>query len=274
MQNLTQTIMHDDLNPLERALRLAAADAASRPDFYHLLLQSQVFVVGDAEETEDGDRPVQAGEAVSIQQWQTADGTLVVPFFTSIAAAEQVLESDASCLGLPARTLFEKTRGATLILNPNLEHGKQFLPHEVDAMLADGVPSTPTLRPPEEETDFILSEPAQYPTRMVDALITFFAKRSQVKAAYLAHMRYEEPTDKPSRLIIGIHADGDFDHLAKETAAVIADTGPRGERLNLYQITPGGDGFSYYLFENFKPFYESSWGSRLTSLTTQDGGHA
>lgn len=266
--------MQDDLNPLERALRLAAEDAANRPDFYRLLLQSQVFVIGDAEETEDGNRPVESGEAVSIQQWQKPDGTAVIPFFTSIAAAAQVLEGDASCLALPARTLFEKTRGATLILNPNLAQGKQFLPHEVDAMLADGVPSTPKLLPPEDETDIVISAPEEYPTRMIDALITFFAKRSQVKAVYLAEVKHDPSTEKTPRLIIGIHADGDFDHLAKETAAVIADTGPRDKRINLYQITPGGNGFSFYLFEYFKPFYESSWGSRLTSISTHDGGHA
>jgi hypothetical protein len=273
-QDSARSIMKHDPNPLERALRLAAKDAANRPDFFRLLLESQVFVVGDAAETEDGDRPMDAGESVSLHKWDQPDGSSVIPFFTSRAAVAHAIEGEASCLGLPARELFEHTRGSTLVLNPNHKYGKQFSPQDIDAMLAGGIPSSAQMRPGQDETDVTISQPEKYPTRMVDALITFFAKRGQVKAAFLAQLKYHPSTGKKSRLIVGIHTEGDFDRLATEVAAVIADTGPRDELLNLYRVAPGDEGIAAAFFEHFKPFYENSWGSRLSSTSTFEGGHA
>ena len=272
MQDFQYTNMDDGPNPLEQALRLAAEDAANRPDFYRLLLESTVFVVGDAEETEDGDRPVGPGEHVSIQQWQQPDGSVVIPFFTSPAAVEQAVDGTVSCMGLPARTLFESTRGATLVLNPNNEHGRKFGPEEIEAILSGGVPRPPKLRTEQEETDVLISQPQDYPTRMVDALIAFLAKRSEVRAAYLAQLTEQSVTDSSSHLAIGIHVEGAFQHLAGEIAAVAGDTAPRGERVILYPIVPGGGGLADYFFEHATPFYEGSWGTRLNN--TFGAGHA
>lgn len=266
-------------NPLDRALRLAADDAANRPDFYRLLLQSEVLVVGDAAETDDGNRLLEAG---SIKKWKKPDGSLFVPFFTSQAAAQQAIKGQAktqakgaaNCLPMPARQLFETTRGSTLFLNPNLKYGKQLLPKDIDTILAGGVPSTATakLLPGQDEFNVVLTQPKKYPTRMVDALTKFFAKRSQVKAAYVGQMKFDQASGKAARLILGIYADGDFDHLVKEVVAVISDTASRSERLNLYPIAPGQEGVAAYFFDYCKPFYESSWGSRLDS--TIEPGHA
>lgn len=272
MQDFQYANMDDDPNPLEQALRLAAEDAANRPDFYRLLLESTVFVVGDADETEDGDRPVGAGENVSIQQWQQPDGSVVIPFFTSPAAVEQAVDGTVSCMGLPARTLFESTRGATLVLNPNNEHGKQFRPEEIEAILSGGVPRPPKPRVEPEETDVLIGQPENYPTAMVDALISFLAKRSEVGAAYLAQLTEESPTGRKSHLAIGIHVEGEFERLFGEIAAVAGDTAPRGERVVLYPIAPGGGGLADYFFDYVTPFYESSWGARLNN--TFGAGHA
>ena len=39
---------------------------------------------------------------------------------------------------MPARVLFEITRGADLFLNPKAEYGKEFYPEEVAMLLATG----------------------------------------------------------------------------------------------------------------------------------------
>ncbi|MFM2067673.1 MAG: hypothetical protein RLZZ584_2582, partial [Pseudomonadota bacterium] len=70
------------------------------------------------------------------------------------------------------------------------------------------------------------------------------------------------------------HAEGDFEALAREIAAVIADTAPRNERINLYSIAPEQDGIAAALFEHFEPFYDIRWGARLSATSTFDGGHA
>ena len=272
MQYFSYPTDADEPNLLEQALRLAAEDAANRPDFYRLLLESTVFVVGEADETEDGDRMVGSGENVSIQQWQQPDGSMVIPFFTSPAAVEQAVDDPVSCMGLPARTLFESTRGATLVLNPNNEYGKQFLPDEIEAILSDGVPRPPKPRVEQEDTSVIFGQPQNYPTRMVDALISFLAKRSEVRTAYLAQLTDDSPIDSKPHLAIAIHVEGAFERLFGEIAAVAGDTAPRNERVVLYPIAPGGGGLDDYFFDYVTPFYESSWGERLNN--TFGAGHA
>ncbi|MHB1271491.1 MAG: hypothetical protein ACYCZD_01765 [Rhodanobacter sp.] len=44
-----------------------------------------------------------------------------------------------SYLLLPARTLFELTAGAVLVLNPKSDCSRELLPHEVASLLAEGV---------------------------------------------------------------------------------------------------------------------------------------
>jgi hypothetical protein len=122
-------------NKLESALELAVADPAHRPAFFATLLESTVYVLGRTEDGSPGDRTVETGEQLRIQPWLRDDGVPVIPFFSSLHALREAIDAESGYLALPARSLFEITLGDALVLNPGLDHGREFRPDEVRALL-------------------------------------------------------------------------------------------------------------------------------------------
>lgn len=132
-------------NALEQSLRLAADEPAHRPDFFKTLLDSTVYVLGTAG-TGKGHVTLEAGSNISIANWHKADGSPVIPFFSSLKILQGSIDSEESYVEIPARSLFEITRGAPLFLNPKSPYGKEFLPEEVRHLLSDGIGQKPAQR--------------------------------------------------------------------------------------------------------------------------------
>jgi len=251
-------------NALEMALARAADDPAARPEFYRLLLESDVFVLGHMDGA-PADRTVQAGEKISIANWQKQDGTPIVPFFASLPSLQRAIREEQGYLCLGARSLFEITRGATLVLNPTLPYGKEFMPQEVEALLDSGVNQVPARRVVQKETRVLLGQPANYPTAMVESLSRFFAKQPRVTAAYLGLMHDAENEEKP-HLVIGIQCDGGYEEIVREAGVVASDTAPKGEVVDIVQVEASDSGISEYFRNSVKPFYTRSWRAKLGSL--------
>jgi hypothetical protein len=247
--------MNELNNPIEVALRSAATDPASRPDFYRLLVGSDVYVIGRTEGGEAGRHRVEPGEKISFQNWKKPDGSPVIPFFTSIEALQKSITSPAGYLAIPAQALFEITMGAVLVLNPGLGYGKEFHPEEIRAMLSGGVNRMPEQRTTQQETRVLLGQPKTLPTEMLNALSEFFRKRNAVQAAYLLLMHDVANEERP-HLVVGIQADGDIELIVRDAGVVAADTGPRGESVDMFHIVPGEKGLSEYFLSTVKPFYQ------------------
>jgi hypothetical protein len=241
-------------NALERALRLAAAEAASRPDFYRVLLESEVYVIGNKPQGAADSNTVAAGEKLSIQNWAKDDGTPIVPFFSSLAQLRRALTEEASYLALPARSLFEITKGASLVLNPNADYGKEFVPQEVEALLSGGMTQEPVQRVTQKEAKVLLGQPAKYPTRIVEALKALFAKRDEVSAAYLCLM-HDTAQDEKAHLVVGVEVDGELEPLLREAGTIAADAAPEDEAVDLFRVVAGDEGLSAYFLKSVKAFY-------------------
>ncbi len=255
------------MTSLEAALARAANDPAARPEFYRLLLDSEVFVIGSMEGSAEK-RDIAAGEKISIAHWQKQDGTPFIPFFASLAALQRAIRTEESYLRLPARSLFEITRGASLLLNPSSDHGKEFFAHEIDALLDSGMNRVPDRRVVQKETRVLLGQPSNYPSAMVEALARFFATRPHVRAAYLCFM-HEEGAEK-GHLVIGIDCDHGFDALSRETGVVASDLAPKGEPVDIAPVEAADSGLSKYFRESTKPFYTRSWRSKFGALFGRD----
>src|SRR5215475_6249777 len=93
-------------NSLERILRLAADEPAHRPEFFRMLLNSTVYVLGSAGAGE-GTVSLEAGTRIGIQHWKKRDGTPVIPFFSSLEVLQKSIETERSYLALPAKSLLE-----------------------------------------------------------------------------------------------------------------------------------------------------------------------
>lgn len=77
-------------NALEQALKLAANEPAHRPAFFNVLLDSTVYVLGDAGSNwiAGAARP-EGDEPVTLEHWEKPDGSSAIPFFTSMEALQQ-----------------------------------------------------------------------------------------------------------------------------------------------------------------------------------------
>lgn len=252
-------------NTLEKAFRLAADEAANRPDFYATLLESTVYIFGQGERADPHAGTIDAGEKIAIEHWIREGGTPVIPFFSSITALQRATESASRYMALPARTLFDLTRGNSLVLNPKSGLSKEFFPNEIEALLSDGVNRLPEQQVLENAAQILLAQPEEYPVRMTDSLSCLFSRRSNVKAAYLVLM-HDPAHDEQPHLVVGLEADGDIEHLIREAGAVAGDTSPDGESVGLIQLRPGDGNVSDYLLREIKPFYERRWGGRLKAL--------
>ncbi len=252
-------------NPLELALRLAADAPAYRPDFYRALLDSTVFILGHSDGSYMGEKTLDTGEEVSIQNWTRADGSPVIPFFSSLHSLQKAIDEEVTYMALPAKSLFEMTRGATLMLNPKLAYGKEFFPNEIEALLSYEINRLPEQRVTKKATQVLLGQPANYPEKMVDSLTLLFSKRENVKAAYLTLMHDPSNDEKP-HLVVGVEADGDIESVIREAGVVAGDTSPNGEPVDLYRVARDEKGLSEYFLREVKPFYERRWGSKLKSF--------
>lgn len=251
-------------NALEQSLRLAADEPAHRPEFFRILLDSTVYVLGTAG-TGKGHVTLEAGSNISIANWQKADGSPVIPFFSSLNVLQGSIDSEESYVEIPARSLFEITLGAPLFLNPKSPYGKEFLPEEVRHLLSDGVGQKPAQRTVEKDTNVLLGQPSHYPSRMIHSLTQLLAKHRNVKRAFLALM-HDPSVDQKPHLIIGIEVDGDFERVMREAGNVAGDTAPDGEPVDLYRVTEGGEGLSDYFLKETTPFYERKSAGWLRSV--------
>jgi hypothetical protein len=246
--------MPTDASPLERALRLAATDPAARPDFYRQLLEAEVFVIGEAEVRPEGAWTAKEGESISLQHWTKPDGTVVLPFFSSLAALQRALDQEVTYYQLPARALLEMTQGATLVLDPRSEYGKEFMPGEIVALLSGGLTHAAERRVIEEATQVLLAQPKERPDALLAGVGAFLAKRPAARRAWLALMHIPSQDSVP-HLVIGVEADGDAEALLAEIGNVAADTSPAGP-VDVMQVRAGEEGLSRYFLDNVEPFFQ------------------
>jgi len=257
--------MSEPSNDLERKLKHAADDPASRPEFYRALMEADVFVIGFTDSVGEGVNTIPAGAKLSIVNWEKNDGTPIIPFFTSLESLQRALKEESKYVALPAKSFFEMTLGSFLVLNPASPYSKEFFSNEIQALLETGMNHAPKTRIVQKETKVLLGQPANYPSAMVSSLTALLAKHSAVKAAYLCLMHDPSSTEKPS-LVVGFEGDTDLSEAMKEAGSVAADTAPKGELVDFAVLKRGEPGISDYMFQSVKPFYERTWGGKLRTL--------
>src|SRR6476619_7232363 len=167
--------MQTEDNVLEIALELAASEPAHRPEFFRLLLEATVFILassGQLEGQEEGPVTLTKGMQIEVTNWVKPDGSRVIPFFSSLRALQLAVTEDEKYIALPARTFFEITRGAALILNPRSPVGKEFTPAEIETLLAEGINQIAKRIVVEAAREVLLGQPANYPNAMLASLTT------------------------------------------------------------------------------------------------------
>lgn len=253
---------HSPENRLEALLALAADEPAHRPEFYRVLLESEVYVVSNMEREGEGRRWLTADDALSILTICTEDDNPIIPFFSSIDELTRFVEYQAQWIGINARDLFILTRGATLVLNPKSRFSQPFYPAIIEALLTTGIHHACRQTTSQSHAGVNIRPPDPYPSKMVDSLIIFFAARPEVTSACVALK--QGPEDRRPHLLVGIDACNDVEQIIREAGSVALDTVPDElPEVAFVDMSRIPEEISRAILRNGRTFYEKSWGARL-----------
>jgi hypothetical protein len=214
-------------NPLEKALVRASREPDARPEFYRLLMASDLYVGGRVEGA-PSDEPVRPARGNQIHlAIVERDGRHLHPIFTTVSRARQ-FAPEAACFQALGRDLFTRTKGATFVLNPGSEIGKELVPDEIQYWLDQLVG-----RRIEINAKRTIRPARTHPRKLVKALGVLFVNR-QVVTARMAelHRDGQEP-----RLLLAIEGDLDWRKLAREISAVVEAAAP-DVQLDIVSVDP------------------------------------
>lgn len=197
-------------NELEKALVAAVKTPSSAPEFYRLLLESDLLVMGAAEGREEAQAQFSLEPGTNLKLVTgLKDGAQYLPIFSSLARMQEFVQQETKYLSINGRALLELTRGGPIILNPASQYGKELSPLEVHQLL--GGPTAPSEK-------HIITGEAPYPMPLVQALTSVFAARPDIETAWMIQVTFADRANQPHPLV-GIETAGDWPSLMQAIQA-------------------------------------------------------
>lgn len=238
--------------PFEALMKEAVNNVNVRYDFYRNLPLQQVYVITSGKNAPQGQQVLEENAQVELATF--SDGK--IPFFTALPRMFEkgVIKGEVPYMEMKAGDLLNLTKGATLVLNPFSDFGKELIPEEI-AQVLDGsilggaihevaVPNNTEVR---------IGQPSSLPTAMLDKLITVFSNRDDVNEAYLAVVEMPA-TGNPPRFLLALDISGDRQVIFEETGRTAQQFLKQGESIDIMQLAPE-NGISAY-FNDQQPFYK------------------
>jgi hypothetical protein len=220
-------------NDLEQALVKASHDAATAPDFYRLLLGSDLLVLGsvDGQEEATDEFNLAPGGRVNLVTG-IKDGVRFLPVFSSVPRMQAYVQEESKYLRVNGRALLDLTRGAPVTLNPGSDYGKELTPEEVRHLL-DGPRSTPRM---------VMGE-VQLPPGLAEALAALFVTRPDIETGWMIMVTSADQTQPPHPLV-GIAIDtktgGDWPSLMQSLRAVAEKSSTMFDVQRVDPLNPAG----------------------------------
>ena len=241
-------------NVLEQLLLLSATDENARPAFYQALMQEEILMIlAPMEGIEPGEVVLAEGQEIQLQV--LADGKL--PIFSSPPRLTDggVDNGPVSYVRIPGHAFFSMIQGQDCVLNPFSPAGK-LLPKDELAALLNGQLTGP-LSPSGGDAQVLLSQPAETPQAIADAIAAWAAGQTHIEAAYLAQMQLATNPDVPRLLLAFISTNPD--------PGFMQELGPVLEgKANTYQFVDlmllnlsSEEGVNPY-FRTVEPFYKAN----------------
>lgn len=173
-----------------------------------------------------------------IQFVRPDNGQTVLPFFSDRAQAEAPQRTDTSIVSMEGRELFELTRGATLMLNPNIDKVALY-PPEISALLEGRKLGCFS----KHEIEAGVSVGACPPTKPADdltiALRELFEREQTVRAAYLVEIHQLDESAQVSLLLVIVAAPKFHERLLQlATLEVTANSAELNLPLDLTFLEP------------------------------------
>jgi len=212
-------------NALEKALVEAVQNPPTAPNFYRLLLESDLLVMGTAEGREEAQEQFSLEPGTNLKLVTAIkDGSQYLPVFSSLARMQEFVQQETKYLSVNGRALLELTRGGPIILNPASQYGKELSPLEVHQLLGGPAPSGQPI---------IVGE-ANYPMPLVQALTAVFAARPDIETAWMIQVTFADRDGQPHPLV-GIETTGDWPSLMQAIQAA-AETSVPGMVFDIQRV--------------------------------------
>lgn len=165
----------------------------AQDDFFKALLDSTVYAHVPMESPPKG--------VMRFLQFVRPDnGQTVLPFFSDKAQAEAAANNAALIVAMSGRSLFELTRGASLMLNPNTD-AIALYPPEVIALLEGRALGNFTWDEIPASVQVLAAPPSVSTASLHIILRNLFEKEATVRAAFLTEVRRQEENTAATLLL-------------------------------------------------------------------------
>lgn len=247
-------------NQLEEALVAACTEPSARPEFYRLLLESDLFLLTPDAPEESGKRTLKESEMVSFVDFNGPNG-LFLPIFSSQERLQEAVNKMDRVYGflvLRGKDLFplllQHSRPA--VLNPGAAYGKELTPDEIRS-LADGSVTNHERRVIQKATQVLIGQPAKHPAELVANLQKLFGKYPSVRAAYLGWI-HDPASEDPPHLIVGIECEGEMQSITQAAGITSQGLLGSGEFVDFIRVEDGQGSLDSYFKGQTKPFYKAT----------------
>ena len=196
-------------NELERVLVQASHDPHLAPEFYRLLLDSDLLVLGSIAGQDDQNEQfsLEPGDQINLIPGEK-NGVRYLPVFSSLPRMQEYTRTESKYLRVNGRALLDLTRGAPVTLNPASEYGKELTADQVRQLL-DGAHVSPR----------IIDSDIEPPEQLMDVLREFFATRPEVQTAWMTMVAPSPDRLDEARPLLGIETSADFPSLMQALQA-------------------------------------------------------
>jgi hypothetical protein len=204
-------------NKLEEALVAAAKNPVTAPDFYRLLLDSDLLVLGtvNGQQAPTEKFHAEAGSSFNFVTGER-DGRKFLPIFSSLTRMQAYVKEESKYLRIKGRDLLETTRGAPIVLNPDSEYGKVLSAEQVELLLNGSLPQSKV---------FTLIGDIDPPAPLVKALAALFSRTADVSRAWIIHIAFADQGGVPHPLV-GVETSGDMAALVAQMQSAAEKTAP------------------------------------------------
>ncbi len=240
-------------NELEESLIRASLDISSRNEFYRKLLWNELIVLTNGHsESEEGRKTLEKDTEVQLVTLENGQ----IPVFTSTNRIfdKGVIKEQVPFMTMKGQDLFGFTKGATFILNPYSDYGKELIPKEIESLLNGSIFEKTNQMVITENTEVQIGQPLKYPTELVKALSNLFVKVPLVKSAYLATIKMDK-SEKPPHLIIAMDAEGNMSSVFGKAGALAEQMIGKDEIIDFVKIEDNNE-ISNYFINQTEPFYK------------------
>jgi hypothetical protein len=156
---------------------------------------------------------------------------------------------------MKGENLFNLAKGATFLLNPYSEYGKELLPDEVERMLSGKIlTDTSKTLTIEKKTKVQIGQPTKYPTEIINSLKILFANKPNLKAAYLGWI-FDSESGEPPHYIFGLETDGNIENLTEEAGFTAKQFLDADDFVDFIKVD-NKNGLSDYFLNSVEPFYK------------------